>query len=76
MTSDKQDSQTEIARTFAKCFLRPEGRQALEHLHQITHGRRVSPQACDAELWFVEGQRTLVAMIDQLVRNGSDPASH
>lgn len=75
MTADTDDQKTETARLFAKCFTRSEGRQALEHLRHITHGRRVSPQACDAELWFVEGQRTLVAMIDQLVRTGSDPAS-
>lgn len=53
---------------FGRCFSTPEGRRVLEYLRRTFLGRRVPPSAPDAVLRHVEGQRSVVAHIEGLVR--------
>ncbi|WP_428246756.1 hypothetical protein [Ferrovibrio sp.] len=67
MSEDRDD----IAVEFARCFAGSRGERVLAHLRGITIDRRVAPSITDAELRFLEGQRALVGMIQDLVNRGS-----
>jgi hypothetical protein len=60
----------ELARAFARCFGSPEGEAALSHLADLTLRRALGPDAADAQLRHLEGQRRLVAYIRALVARG------
>jgi hypothetical protein len=60
----------ELARAFARCFGSPEGEAALRHLTDVTLRRALGPDAADAHLRHLEGQRQLVAYIHALVARG------
>ncbi|HEY7609013.1 MAG TPA: hypothetical protein VIF14_07255 [Alphaproteobacteria bacterium] len=60
----------ELARAFARCFGTPEGEAALRHLTDVTLRRALGPDAADAHLRHLEGQRQLVAHIHALVARG------
>ncbi len=55
---------------FVRAFASGAGRQVLAHLRQVTIERRLPPDAPDALLRFVEGQRGLVAQIERLATAG------
>jgi hypothetical protein len=59
-----------VARSFARCFCSHEGQQILAHLRRIFLDRRLPPSARDAELWYLEGQRSVVAHMLALVERG------
>ena len=60
----------ELARAFARCFGSPEGEAALRHLGDMTLRRALGPDAADAQLRHLEGQRQLVAYVHALVARG------
>lgn len=60
----------ELARAFARCFGSPEGEAALRHLTDMTLRRALGPDAADAQLRHLEGQRQLVAYIHALAARG------
>lgn len=60
----------DLALAFARCFLGGDGERVLAHLRRITIDRRTAPDASDAELRHLEGQRHLVAYIAQLAARG------
>lgn len=60
----------ELARAFARCFGSPEGEAALRHLADMTLRRALGPDAADAQLRHLEGQRQLVAYVHALVARG------
>ena len=60
----------ELAVAFAKCFLERAGEQVLEYLRSLTLKRALGPNAADAFLRHIEGQRQLVAHIIALVERG------
>jgi hypothetical protein len=60
----------ELARAFARCFGSPEGETALRHLTDMTLRRALGPDAADARLRHLEGQRQLVAYMHALVARG------
>lgn len=63
-----------LAGVFARCFAGPDGRRALDHLRAATLLRSLGPDAPDAALRHLEGQRALVARILALVaRGGGQP---
>ena len=64
------ESQPEIQKCFARCFAGADGRQVLGHLRAITTERVLGPDASDAALRHLEGQRYLVAAIAGLVARG------
>jgi hypothetical protein len=60
----------ELARAFARSFGSPEGEAALRHLTDLTLRRALGPDAGDAHLRHLEGQRQLVAYIHALIARG------
>lgn len=62
--------QPELCRTFARCFSGHDGQRVIEHLTKAILNRRLGPQAGDAELRHLEGQRCAVAYIIAMVERG------
>lgn len=60
----------DLARCFARCFSGTDGEFVLRHLHQTFLDRRLGPSASDAELRFLEGQRSVAAHIRGMVERG------
>jgi hypothetical protein len=60
-----------LCRSFARCFAGPDGRAVIEHLRRTVLERRLAPNASDAELRHLEGQRCAVAHIVAMVERGS-----
>ncbi len=56
----------EVRRMFAGCFITGEGRFVLSFLRKVTLERCLGPDASDAELRYLEGQRRLVKYIEAL----------
>lgn len=61
---------TELARAYARCFADGDGRRVLEHLQNLTLRRNLGPDAPEAMLRHLEGQRALVATILGLAARG------
>lgn len=59
-----------LALSFARCFKGSDGAAVIGHLRQIILDRRMGPRASDAELRFLEGQRTVVAHILTMIDRG------
>ena len=57
-------------RAFAACLGSVRGKEAIAHLRRVFLERRLPPTASDAELWHLEGQRSVVAHIVALVERG------
>lgn len=55
---------------FTRLFNRPEGAEVLKWLRHRTLERVLMPDATDAELRFLEGQRALVSHILHLIQQG------
>lgn len=62
-----------LAPAFAACFRGAEGQLVLAHLRGLTRDRVLGPQASEAELRHLEGQRVLVRHIETLVARGRAP---
>jgi hypothetical protein len=60
----------ELCRCVAACFGGPSGRLLLRHLRRLFADRRLPPSATDAELRHVEGQRSVVSHLLQLLERG------
>jgi len=60
-----------LARSFAKCFTGRDGKDVLNHLRRTILERRLGPRASDAELRFLEGQRSVVAHMLAMIERGS-----
>lgn len=68
------DPAHDIARCFARCFGSEDGIRALAHLRALTLDRALGPQASDAQLRHLEGQRALVSLILALTARGRSGA--
>ena len=64
------DPPAELSRCAAACFGSPSGRLVLRHLQRLFADRRLPPSATDAELRHVEGQRSVVSHLLQLLERG------
>lgn len=62
------------APSFARCFAGPDGARVLGVLRAMTVGRTLGPDASDAALRHLEGQRALVATILALAARGRGEA--
>ncbi len=60
----------EIERAFARVFSTNAGIMILEHLRSMTVERTLGPNATDAELRTLEGQRALIRHIETLISRG------
>ena len=65
----------EVCRSAAACFGTSHGRAVVRHLRRAFLERRVPPTAGDAELRHVEGQRSVVSHLLQLVERGHADAA-
>ena len=59
-----------LMKSFARCFGGRDGVAVVEHLRQSILDRRLGPRASDAELRFLEGQRSVVAHILSMIERG------
>ena len=66
--SDGSDS--ELCRTYARCFAGPDGRDVVAHLTRSILDRRLPPNASDAELRHLEGQRYAIAGMLAMIERG------
>lgn len=62
----------ETAAAFARCFATPDGARVLAALGAMTLARALGPDASDAALRQLEGQRRLVLTVRALVNRGRD----
>lgn len=60
----------DLVRSFARCFKGGDGAIVLRHLRQTILDRRLGPSATDAELRFLEGQRSIAAHIISMIDRG------
>ena len=68
----RPDDLAELSIAFARCFAGRHGERVLAHLRRLTQERHLGPDAGEAALRHLEGQRQLVAYIASLVRRGRD----
>lgn len=68
------DASDDPAPSFARCFAGPDGVRVLAALRAMTLDRALGPDAPDAALRHLEGQRQLVATILALAARGRDAA--
>jgi hypothetical protein len=64
------DAGRELRLSFARCFAGPEGEKVLAHLRALTLDRALGPDASDAMLRHLEGQRQLVTHILAQIERG------
>ncbi len=60
----------DTARLFTQCFSTPAGTRVLDHLNQTILSRSLPPTSSATELFYHEGQRATVALINTLVSRG------
>ncbi|MFC7334733.1 hypothetical protein [Rhodocista pekingensis] len=60
----------ELARACARLFAGSDGQRLLAHLRRLTLGRALGPEAGDAALRHLEGQRALVLHLETLAARG------
>lgn len=68
--ADPAPEHLELCRAFARCLAGADGRMVLDHLKRVVLDRRLPPNASDAELRHLEGQRYAVAYIVTMVERG------
>jgi hypothetical protein len=67
-TSDP--SEPELCRAYARCFAGPDGDDVIAHLTRSILDRRLPPNATDAELRHLEGQRFAIAGVLAMIERG------
>ncbi|MDR2413107.1 MAG: hypothetical protein LBD50_02755 [Rickettsiales bacterium] len=60
----------DFEKNYARCFASPAGAAVLKHLREITIERFLGPNATEAELRALEGQRALAHQIETLIKRG------
>lgn len=60
----------DLARAFAACFRGGDGERVLSFLRAATLERALGPEASEAQLRHLEGQRQLVMIMTVLIRRG------
>lgn len=60
----------EIQHALVRLSQSTDGKMVLEHLKSRTLNRTLSPDCPTQELWYLEGQRALIAYLDNLIQQG------
>lgn len=60
----------EIQRAATRLANTSDGKKVLEHLKSRTLNRVLAPDTSTQELWYIEGQRALIAYLDNLIEQG------
>ncbi|MBB4266110.1 hypothetical protein [Roseospira visakhapatnamensis] len=68
--SPETEAHAGLARVAARVFRGDDGARVLAHLRALTTHRHLGPEASDAALRFLEGQRALVAHLERLIAEG------
>ena len=63
-------SEAELCRAYARCFAGPDGHDVVAHLTRSILDRRLPPNASDAELRHLEGQRFAIAGVLAMIERG------
>ncbi len=63
----RQMSEAQIREAFVKCFSSREGRIVLSYLKRLTQERYLGPESSSDALRHLEGQRHLVAIIQNKI---------
>lgn len=66
------DAEAELCRSFARAFAGSDGARVLAWLRTTTIERRLSPEASEAALRHLEGQRHLAAAIERMTARGRE----
>ena len=74
--ADPGEPSPDLCRAAAACLGTPDGRLLVRHLRRTFLDRRLPPASSNAELRHLEGQRSVVAHLLQLVERGRGPAQH
>ncbi|MCW5773668.1 MAG: hypothetical protein KIT16_18645 [Rhodospirillaceae bacterium] len=69
-TGNGDPTAPELGRVFARCFGTADGQAVLQHLLDLTLRRALGPEAGDAQLRHLEGQRQLVVYVQSLAARG------
>lgn len=59
-----------IAHALVRINQTPDGKLIMDYLHQKVCGRIIGPNAPTSELWYLEGQRAMIATLDHLLEIG------
>jgi hypothetical protein len=73
ITTKRKHIMIRIAHAFTRLAQTTDGKTVLNYLRQKISGRILSPQASNQELWYLEGQRALIATMERLIQNGKQP---
>ena len=57
----------EVQHAMVRLMNTADGKMVLEHLKSRTLNRTLAPDATTQELWYLEGQRALIAYLDNLI---------
>ena len=68
--SETSHRDAELVKSVARCFAGADGKRLLSYLQSITRNRCLGPEASDAQLRCLEGQRQLVGQIEHLIEAG------
>ncbi len=63
---EEANAETDVKNFFAHCFSTHDGRKVLSFLRQITIERCLGADIKSEELFYMEGQRSLVKYIERL----------
>lgn len=64
---------TDTEKSYARLFASHDGAVVLKHLRAITIERILGPDASDAQLRTLEGQRAIVRQIESMISRGRAP---
>jgi len=59
-----------IEKTFARIFLSDDGKKIIAHLQSLTFDRSLGAAASDSALRYLEGQRSMLALIFRIIEQG------
>lgn len=72
LSMEQGADQVSVEKAFARVFSTDDGKVVLSHLQSITFQRALGPDAPDAQLRYLEGQRAMIATIMRLIRSGRE----
>ncbi len=63
----------QVARSLVRLSNLADGKIVLDYLNQKITNRVLAPNATNQELWYLEGQRALIATLNHLIQQGKQP---
>ena len=63
----------QVARALVRLSNTTDGKIVLDYINQKITNRVLAPNASNQELWYLEGQRALIATLHHLIQQGKQP---